>query len=446
MKGKYLIIGMLLLSVTAVAQEEGKEKNQFTLDVQLRTRGEYRNGAREPLNEDEKAATFINNRARLTMEYVRLFDNEKLPKLTVRMGIQHVGVWGQDPSKDMNGRVSLNEGWAKIEGRQGLFAQIGRQQLAFDDERLFSRSDWHVAGCWHDALRVGYEKNAHKLHAVFAYNQNDENVKGGNYFGEGGQSYKSMLTFWYHYQKQPKGLGVSLLFANVGQETGTPEEAKTQYMQTMGTHLTYSPGKWNLSGSVYLQTGKNEERLSTLAFMMGMRAGYAISDEWRIDAGYDYLSGERYKEVRQADDGSYELIKKDATKSKAFSTLFGSGHGFYGSMDYFYSAHFIDGLKPGLQDVLIGATFKPSKRLSMSLTLHNFMTASNVLVSNKNLGQELDYRIDWKVMKDVTLFGGYSMMLGTKTMTFVKGGHHKRWQDWAWVSLNINPRIFSFKK
>lgn len=47
MKGKYLIMGMLLLSVTAAAQEEGKEKNQFTLDVQLRTRGEYRNGARE---------------------------------------------------------------------------------------------------------------------------------------------------------------------------------------------------------------------------------------------------------------------------------------------------------------------------------------------------------------------------------------------------------------
>ncbi len=446
MKGIYLIFGMLLLSVTVMAQEDHQEKNQFTIDVQLRTRGEYRNGAQMPLEKDEHAAAFVNNRSRVSMEYVRLFDNEKLPKLTVRMGVQHVGVWGQDPLKDKNGRVSLNEAWAKIEGHQGLFAQIGRQQLAFDDERLFSRSDWNVAGCWHDALRVGYERGVHKVHAIFAYNQNGESIKGGNYFGEGGQSYKNMATLWYHHQKHPQGLGLSLLFTNVGQEVGTPEKGKTQYMQTMGTHLTYAPEKWKFSASFYLQTGKNDEQCNTLAFMTAARAGYEINSRWRIDAGYDYLSGERYKEMIPTEDGSYTLVKKDATKSNAFSTLFGSGHGFYGSMDYFYSATFINGLRPGLQDVLIGTTFTPSKQVSMSLTLHNFSTASDVLVSGKSLGQELDYRIDWKVMKNVTLFGGYSIMLGTNTMTFVKGGHHKRWQDWLWVSLNINPRVFSFKK
>ena len=26
-----------------------------------------------------------------------------------------------------------------------------------------------------------------------------------------------------------------------------------------------------------------------------------------------------------------------------------------------------------------------------------------------------------------------------------EGGNHKSWQDWAWVTLNINPRIFSTK-
>ena len=35
-------------------------------------------------------------------------------------------------------------------------------------------------------------------------------------------------------------------------------------------------------------------------------------------------------------------------------------------------------------------------------------------------------------------------MFGTKTMDIVKGGYHKSWQDWAWVQLNINPRIFAF--
>lgn len=46
-------------------------------------------------------------------------------------------------------------------------------------------------------------------------------------------------------------------------------------------------------------------------------------------------------------------------------------------------------------------------------------------------------------MKDVKLSAGYSFMRGTKTMDAVKTGNHKSWQDWGWVSLNINPKVFS---
>lgn len=45
-------------------------------------------------------------------------------------------------------------------------------------------------------------------------------------------------------------------------------------------------------------------------------------------------------------------------------------------------------------------------------------------------------------MKDVSLSVGYSLMRGTSTMDVVKGGNHKSWQDWGWVSLNVNPTLF----
>ena len=48
-------------------------------------------------------------------------------------------------------------------------------------------------------------------------------------------------------------------------------------------------------------------------------------------------------------------------------------------------------------------------------------------------------------MKDVSLSAGYSVMKGTKTMDNIKGGNHKRWQDWGWVSININPQILKVK-
>jgi hypothetical protein len=36
-------------------------------------------------------------------------------------------------------------------------------------------------------------------------------------------------------------------------------------------------------------------------------------------------------------------------------------------------------------------------------------------------------------------------MFGTKSMDIVKGGDHKVWQDWGWVSINVNPRVLFVK-
>lgn len=116
-------------------------------------------------------------------------------------------------------------------------------------------------------------------------------------------------------------------------------------------------------------------------------------------------------------------------------------------MDYFYASAW-QGLAPGLQDAQLGINFKVSKKVSMQLNYHYFATAvevDDVDDLNKSLGSEVDYQLDWNVMKDVKLSAGYSFMLGTKSMNLVKGGDHERWQDWGWVSVNINPRILFVK-
>ena len=48
-------------------------------------------------------------------------------------------------------------------------------------------------------------------------------------------------------------------------------------------------------------------------------------------------------------------------------------------------------------------------------------------------------------MKDVKLSEVYNIMLVNKTMEDVKNVYHKSWQDWGWVSLNINPKVFFTK-
>lgn len=417
------LITLCLLPASLYSQEKAGE-NEFTLSAQIRPRAEYRNGVLWPRYEGEEAAGFINNRARLSMGYKR-------EGLSMKMSAQHVGVWGQDPQIDKNGRFILNEAWARLDFNEGFFAQLGRQSLVYDDERILGGLDWNVAGRFHDALKLGYENPFHKLHLILAFNQNDEKVIGGTYYLPIAQPYKNMQTLWYHFNpEQP--FTASFLLMNLGLETGDMEtqESHTRYLQTMGTFLTFAPGNWKLDGSFYYQTGKNKLNREVSAFMASLRGNWAFAKDWSLILGTDYLSGS----------------ESGDKKMKAFDPLYGTHHKFYGAMDYFYASGFANGLNPGLWDNQIGLRMKASPKVDLSVNYHYFLTTADIQENNKEmdkgLGSEIDLQVDWAIMKDVKLSAGYSFMVGTETMDYVKGGNHKSWQDWGWISLNINPRIF----
>ena len=94
-------------------------------------------------------------------------------------------------------------------------------------------------------------------------------------------------------------------------------------------------------------------------------------------------------------------------------------------MDYFYASTFANGYAPGLMDARIGGRFRASSKVDMELNYHYFSTAVKVQDLKKYLGSEVDYQINWSIMKDVKLSAGYSFMRGTKTMDAVKTGNHK---------------------
>lgn len=425
MKNMKCFIGCcLLLAPVFTRAQEINQTNTFSMKAQIRPRAEYRNGSLTPRLEGEQPAYFINNRARLSMEYGR-------QDLSLKISAQHVGVWGQDPQIDKNGRFVMNEAWAKLHFGTYFFAQLGRQTLAYDDERILGALDWNVAGRYHDALKLGYTHNAHQLHLILAFNQNGEKTNGGSYYKPGGQPYKNMETVWYHYNSHKKTFNASLLFLNLGLETGdaATEDAHTSYLQTMGTYLTYTPGQWYLNGTFYYQSGKNQNRQSVSAYMWALRAQYNICDKWSVLLASDYLSG----------------TEPGEKKFKAFNPLYGTHHKFYGGMDYFYASDFNQGYNPGLWDNQVGVTFKPGKKLVLNLNYHYFSTTADIESYKKDLGSEIDFQLDCPLMKDVKLSAGYSFMLGSEAMDAVKGGNHNSWQDWGWISLNINPQILFVK-
>ena len=409
-----LLTGLLLATTAATAM--ALTPDSLTFDAQLRTRAEYRNGALYPLYDDESAATFVNQRTRLSVQY----DHDLL---TVRASAQHTGVWGQDPQVDKKGRLALNEAWAKLRFGEDFFVQLGRQQLSYDDERLLGASDWNVVGAWHDALRVGYEQGRHKAHVIVALNQNDEQFRQVYYDATAGQPYKSMQALWYHLdagQLLPAPVEVSLMFINLGRENGTlqPNKSDIKYMQTFGGYASIIPfDQLKITGTAYLQRGN-----ATKARMAALEATYILTPEWKVSAGYDYLSGDN---------------NSDDTNS-AFTPLYGTHHKFYGAMDYFYATSLSAQVKPiGLQDLHVSLTTTALPRTSVQADYHYFATGTHVDGAFLGLGHEVDTKLSFDLMNHVSLSAGYSFMLGQHTMDIIKGGNHSRWQDWGWVQMNV---------
>jgi hypothetical protein len=444
----------------AQEQEEESEKT-FSMSAQIRPRAEYRNGAFFPRSKNELPASFINNRTRLSMDFKR--DN-----LILKMSAQHVSVWGQDPQIDNSGRFMLNESWAKINCISGLFAQVGRQQLAYDDERILGTLDWNVSGRYHDLLKLGYESDMNKLHLAFAYNQTKERVAANdrnNYYpavaATAGQPYKYMQTLWYHFGNNNASFNASILLMNLGIQAGkeihVAKKDTTKFQQTIGTYLTYKVGDLDVTGSFYYQMGQSptakkangKDYKDYSAYMINLKLGYKITPDFYAYIGYDLLSGQ-------------DVDDKD--KITAFDPLYGTHHKYYGTMDYFYvtpQLGFTQTSNTGLVDYQVGLTYKASNKADMSLNYHYLTTAQNQITQNVDiaggqnvrldikdatgLGHEIDFQFNYTIMKDVRLMLGYSFMLGTETMDVIKGGNHEKWQDWGWISLNINPQLFVTK-
>ena len=413
----------IVVEQPVVAEPEVKE-NTFTIDAQVRARGEYNHGAITPRVLDEDAAIFINNRARVSLGYERR-------NLQLRASLQHTGVWGQDAINDRNGRVAMNEAWARANTNNGLFLQVGRQVLSYDDERIFGASDWNVAGNSHDALRMGWESAEHKVHVIGAFNQMTENNRDDLYYG-GPMPYKNLAGVWYHYQARTQPIGVSVLGLNIAQERKKTEaiDSRVEYMQVAGTHITYSPNDFVFSASAYFEFGQTLEGRDISAYMASGRAIYN-GDIVGGFLAYDYLSGNNGRNTNQ----------------HAFTPLFGTSHKFAGAMDFFTGI-----VNTGLQDAQAGVFVNLGRKrpelgrlVTIAGNYHYFLTGEKFGPYEWSIGQEADFTVSCRLMRDLTITAGYSFMLGTETFELLKGGNKDIWQDWGFITINFTPRLFTFK-
>lgn len=400
---------------------------EFELSAEIRPRFEYRHGFKTLIPDDEDAASFVSQRTRLNLNY-------KSKKLNTFVTFQNVRVWGDVATlsvSDKNG-IAIHEAWAQLLLSPNFSLKIGRQEISYDDHRIFGNVGWAQQARSHDALIATYQPNSkHRLDLGLAMNENAEILFETDYAVN---NYKAFQYLWYHTDLNDTSLSFLIL------NNGLPyfdenDEQQVDYNQTIGSRFTFNKNKLKADASIYFQTGKIADT-DLSAYNMAANAYYHISENFTTGLGVEFLSGTDMNTIENT--------------LKSFNPWFGTNHKFNGLMDYFYVGNHANSV--GLLDV--NATLAYLKeRFSVKLVPHLFSSAATVVdntgkeMSNA-LGTELDLVLGYKWTNDINFQAGYSQLFATETMEVLKGGNKDSTNNWAWLMVSVKPSLFKtiFKK
>jgi hypothetical protein len=311
--------------------------------------------------------------------------------------------------------------------------KAGRQELVYDNSRIFGNVDWAQQGRSHDAaLLKWFFKDDLSLHVGLAFNQDSERIRETFYSLD---NYKTLQYIWI--AKSWEGLRTSFLFLNNGVQHSA---VSTTFSQTIGGRVVYSTDSRTLSGAAYIQSGKDPQNRSLAAHYLSLQYEQPITGEISFTGGFELLSG-----TDQAD-----ILNPGYGRNNSFNPLYGTHHAFNGHMDYFYVGSHINNV--GLRDVYTGIDYTPGS-WSAGTRIHLF--SSDALLTDplnqdetmpRYLGTEIDLYLGYRLFDNAAVRMGYSQMFASGSMELLKGGSKGEINNWAWVMLVVTPEFLNPKR
>ncbi len=413
----YFTLFVTLIVTTNYAQ-------QFDLSAEIRPRFENKHGYGSLLATDADGANFISQRSRLNFNFSQ-------DKIKLGVSLQNVRVWGDISTLGADDNATmLHEAWAEALLSDNFSLKFGRQEIVYDDSRIFGNVGWAQQARSHDAMIAKF-KTSEKSNLDLGFALNADSQAGVDNLYSNIAGYKTFQYAYYH--TAINNFGLSLLALNNGVEYLNSGDQKVDYSQTLGTHITYKEGKFASNFSAYLQTGKISDKDVSASNFSG-NISYKATNEFSFGLGAEYLSG------KDMNDSSTDL--------KSFNPLYGTNHKFNGWMDYFYVGN--HGGSVGLVDVNAFVAYNKDK-FSAKIMPHFFSSEADIYdVSNakmdSKLGTEIDFTIGYKVANNVQFSAGHSMMFAKDAMEVIKaGGDMDENNSWSWIMLTFNPKLFSSK-
>lgn len=422
----FLFAVMLLMSFFPTIHAQ-----TITLDGELRPRTEYRHGYKTlPPNDEADAAFFTSQRSRLNFGY----DNQKIK---VGISLQDIRTWGDVPQlNSSDSHLGVHQAWGEIALCGSFGLKVGRQELVYDDQRIFGNVGWAQQARSHDIAVLKFHRDdLFTAHLGAGFNQDSERLFGTEYTTP--SNYKTMQYIWAH--KDFDQIGVSFLVLNNGlqyiEQIGEDEfETETVFSQTIGTYAKWKQASMQAHFSAYFQTGKDSRNESLAAYYLAASIGKQINEELTATLGIERLSGTDDKDRSSSD-----------YKNKSFTPFYGTNHKFNGHMDYFYVGN--HGNNVGLNDLYANLLWKTGK-FSNQATIHLFSSAAEVInrqdfneTLDNWLGAEVDLSVGYTVNKQAKVNVGFSMLFASETMEAIKNGVKDEGNNWAWIMIQFKPKF-----
>lgn len=365
---------------------------QFSMDAEIRPRTEYRLGTKDALSTsttEESLST--SQRSRLNLNYSQ-------DLYTVKMSLQDIRTWGAVGTLDKGATdaFAVHEAWAEINLTDNIALKGGRQEVIYDDHRIFGNVGWAQQGRSHDLALLKYTGGL-TAHLGYANNGN-ENAAAG---------YDEMQYLWLN--KSFEQFKASGLYLN------------TDGLTTMGGRLSTNINGFKVNANYYLQDDDNTD-----ASLMSFDASYNYSNQISLGFGYESQSGNSQIE--------------DNGINNAFQPLFGTNHKFNGHMDYFYVGNHKGSV--GLNDMFFNVKYKINDKLSAKASYHLF--SANADMANEldgDLGTEIDLSLGYNFTKGVSFKLGHSIYNATESMVSLKGGSIEENNNWSWLMIVVKPKF-----
>lgn len=393
-----IIFWMVVRAGISLADDPGP---RVTLSGQVRPRLEvqdFRDGLR--------ADTFTSMRVRAGIT------GQPAEDVKVAVQFQDVRLWGEETNTLADYRADnfdLYQGYFELSkvGGKPLSLRVGRQALAFSEERLVGAVDWTPQARALDGLRATCSGKGKELDLFLMKLREDTST---------GRPANSYLGGAYARISRGKGQTLDLyaLYDRVAGRGGLDR-------LTAGVYWSGKRGRVDYRLEVAHQAGDlagSDINANLAAITAGLSFGKRVTG--RVALWYDYLSG---------DDDPVD------GRSRVFNTLFATNHKFYGFADYFLNIP-TDTRNAGLRDLALKLSLKPEKRLTVAVDVHGFWTAGGRGLPSRRLGQEADLTLTLAYRKGVTVTAGCSRFFVGGAMTVLRG--LKEDGNWAYAMTNVS--------